>query len=92
MLIREQWQTFGADEAPADVHMRVVPVPLLGTEVVGADEGRVGDHFTSRSRTQVTHVVRHGAAQATHQLPCNSKMEVYSRLDRFTTLGFCTQK
>lgn len=46
--------------------MTVVAVGLLGIEVVGADDGGVGDHLTACSHTQVTHVVRHGAAQATH--------------------------
>lgn len=46
--------------------MTVVAVGLLGVEVVGADDGGVGDHLTACSHTQVTDVVRHGAAQATH--------------------------
>lgn len=60
-------RTFGADEAPADVDVTVVAVGLLGIEVVGADDGGVGDHLTACSHTQVTHVVRYRAAQATHQ-------------------------
>lgn len=65
------WRTFGADKAPADVDMTVVAVTLLSVEVVGADDGSVGDHLASCSHTQVTHVVRDRAAQAAHQPPCS---------------------
>lgn len=64
-------RTFGADKAPADVDMTVVAVTLLSVEVVGADDGSVGDHLASCSHTQVTHVVRDRAAQAAHQPPCS---------------------
>lgn len=47
--------------------MAVVSVGLLGIKVVGADNGGAGDHLAARSHTQVASVVRHGAAQATHQ-------------------------
>lgn len=67
MLVREEnSQTFGADEAPADVDVTVVAVALLGVEVVGADDGRVGDHLAACGHAQVAHVVRHRAAEATH--------------------------
>lgn len=59
-------QTFGADKAPADVDMAVVAVGLLGTEVVGADNGAAGDHLAACRHAQVPHVVRHGTAQTTH--------------------------
>lgn len=58
--------TFGADEAPADVDVAVVPVRLLGVKVVGADNGSAGDHLAPGSHAQVAGVVRHGAAQAPH--------------------------
>lgn len=58
--------TFGADEAPADVDVVVVSVGLLAVKVVGADNGGVGDHLAPRRHTQVSGVVRHGAAQAAH--------------------------
>lgn len=87
MLVREErWQTFGADEAPADVDMTVVAVALLGVEMVGADDGGVGDHLTARSYTLVTDVVRDWAAQATHQPTYSTESELDTRLDRFTSL------
>lgn len=55
-------QTFGADEAPADIDVAVVAVGLLGVEVVGADDGCVGDHLTACRHTQIAHVICHGAA------------------------------
>lgn len=55
-------QTFGADETPADVNVTVVAVALLGVEVVGADDGGVGDHLAARGHTRVTDVVRYRAA------------------------------
>lgn len=55
--------------------MTVVAVGLLGVEVVGADDGGVGDHLTACSHTQVTHVVRHRAAHATHQPAYSSESE-----------------
>lgn len=58
--------TFGADEAPADVDVAVVPVGLLGVKVVGADDGGAGDHLAPRGHAQVAGVVGHGAAQAAH--------------------------
>lgn len=66
-LTAEQPPAFGADEAPADVDVTVVAVALLGVEVVGADDGGVGDHLAASSHTRVADVVRHRAAQATHQ-------------------------
>lgn len=60
-------QTFGADEAPADVDVAVVAVALLGVEVVGADNGRVRDHLAACSHAQVADVVRHRTAKAAHQ-------------------------
>lgn len=66
MCVHKWQQTFGADEAPADVDMTVVAVGLLGAEVVGADDGGVGDHLAACSHTQITDVVRHRAAKATH--------------------------
>ena len=41
-------------------------VALLGVEVVGADDGSVGDHLAARGHARVSNVVRHRAAQATH--------------------------
>lgn len=74
MLARkDNSQTFGADEAPADVDVTVVAVALLGVEVVGADDGRVGDHLAACRHTQVAHMVRHRAAKATHQPACNAE-------------------
>lgn len=93
-LVREErWQTFGADEAPADVDVTVVTVALLGVEVVGADDGGVGDHLTACSYTQVTDVVRDGAAQTTHQPTYSTESELDTRLDRFMSLrGASDQK
>lgn len=68
-------QTFGADEAPADVDVTVVAVALLGVEVVRADDGSVGDHLTARGHAQVTDVVRHRTAQATHQTTWSTRSE-----------------
>lgn len=68
-------QTFGADEAPADVDVTVVAVALLGVEVVRADDGSVGDHLTARSHAQVADVVRHRTAQATHQTTWSTRSE-----------------
>lgn len=67
LLLREKnGQTFRTHKAPADVDMTVVAVALLRVEVVGADKGCVGDHFTTCSHTLVTNMVRHWAAEATH--------------------------
>lgn len=66
-LCSQKWQqTFGADEAPADVDVTVVAISLLGAEVVSADDGGVGDHLAACSHTQVADVVRHRAPKATH--------------------------
>lgn len=88
MVREEKWQTFGADEAPADIDMTVVAVALLGVEVVGADDGGVGDHLAARSHAQVTDVVRDRAAQATHQPTYSTESERDIRLDRFTSLQY----
>lgn len=58
--------TFRADEAPADVDVAVVTVALLGIEVVGADDGVVGDHLAACSHAQISHVVCHRTAHASH--------------------------
>lgn len=59
--------TFGADETPADIDVAVVAVALLGVEVVRANDGCAHDHLAPGGHTQVAHVVRYGAAKATHQ-------------------------
>ena len=66
--------------------MTVVAVALLGVEVVGADDGGVGDHLAARSHTQVTDVIRHRAAKATHQPAYSAESERDTSLDRFTPL------
>lgn len=53
--------------------MAVVAVALLGVEVVGANDGGVGDHLASRRHAQVAQVVRHGAAEAAHQAACGAE-------------------
>lgn len=62
--------------------MTVVAVALLGIEVVGADNGGVGDHLTAGGNTQVTDVVGDRAAQATHQPTCSTESERDTRLDK----------
>lgn len=66
-LTAQQLPSFGADEAPAHVDVPVVAVGLLCVEVIGANDGGVGDHFAACSHTQITDVIRHRAAQTTHQ-------------------------
>lgn len=63
--------------------MAVVAVGLLGVEVVGADDGCVGDHLTAGCHTQIAHVIRHGAAQATHQPTCRDT--VRTQVKNYTT-------
>lgn len=62
--------TFGADEAPADVNMFVVLDAAAGGEVVGTDDAVVGQHHAARRHAQVRGVVRHRAANASHQTTC----------------------
>lgn len=62
--------------------MAVVAVALLGVEVVGADDGSVGDHLTSCSHTLIADVVRYWASKASHQPACSA--ESGTRLHKHT--------
>lgn len=62
--------------------MTVVAVALLGVEVVGADDGSVGDHLTSCSHTLIADVVRYWASKASHQPACSA--ESGTRLHKHT--------
>lgn len=65
--------TFSADEAPADVDVLVVLDPAAGGEVVGTDDTVIGEDDAACSHAEVCGMIRHRAAHAPHQTSCRQQ-------------------
>ena len=58
--------TFGAHEAPADVDVGVVPLPLPGGEMARTDDAVGGEHHAACCQTSISSVIGNGAADTAH--------------------------
>lgn len=76
--------TFSADEAPADVNVLVVLDPAAGGEVAGTDDAIIGEDDAACRHAEVCGMVRHRAAYAPHQTSCRQQNDGIS-------VGECAQ-
>lgn len=65
--------TFSADEAPADINVLVVLDPAAGGKVVGTDDTVIGEDDAARHHAEVCGMVCHRAAHAPHQTSCRQQ-------------------